>query len=480
MPAITGKDYILRINQLKANIWHEGKKIIGNISEHPTYKGAIKSQAMLYDLQHQEDVKDLMTYFSPQTGDRVGTSFLQPKTKEDLTKRRKMTMEWAKTNGGMLGRSPDYMNTVLMSFAASASILEGKENCFPENLVHFYEQAREQDLSFTHTFINPQVNRSQLYFEDAEEPISATIIDKNKEGLVVKGAKLLATQGGMTDELLVLSPGGITSKANAFAFSVPSDINGLKFITRESFVNGESSFNYPLSSRFEEIDTIVVFDDVVVPWERVFFYDNLEVANSFKNQSAFLPFTLHQVVCRQVVKTKFLLGVAQSIVDTINISEYQHIQEKVTEIIVALETMEALLTKAEWNASIDEFGLMRPELAPLQVASCTYPTVYSKLTEIIQILGSSGMISIPTEKDFNSEIRGDLTKYLQSATKDGKERVQLFRLAWDLTMSAFGTRQTQYERFFFGHPIRLTSELYHSYDKTEYINLIHKFLKSKG
>ncbi|WP_077324464.1 4-hydroxyphenylacetate 3-monooxygenase, oxygenase component [Virgibacillus siamensis] len=477
MPAITGSEYVSRIDQQKANIWCNGEKIKGKVSEHPAFKGVIQTQSAMYDLQHDTDLKDMMTYRSPTTGNIVGASYMQPWTKEDLAKRREMIRSWARMSAGMLGRSPDYLNTILMAFASSAKLLEGKENCFPDHLTAFYEKAKEEDLSFTHTFINPQVNRSELYFELSDEPIAAKIIDENDEGIVVKGARLLATQGGITDEVLVFSPGGILDKANAFAFSIPSNAKGMKFICRESFSGGDSRFNYPLSSRFEEMDTIVVFDNVTVPWERVFFYKNLEVANSFKATSAFLPFTLHQAVCRQTVKAEFILGVAQALIETINISEYQNVQENGAEIIAALKTMEALLTKSETDAQPDEFGLMRPDADSLQAAICIFPKVYPRLTEIVQLLGSSGLITIPTNKDFGSEIRGDLDQYLQSASRNAEDRVKLFRLAWDLTMSPFGTRQTQYERFFFGNPVRLSSQLYFNYEKDSYVDWVSEFLR---
>src|SRR5699024_9095184 len=108
-------------------------------------------------------------------------------------------------------------------------------------------------------------------------------------------------------ELLVITPGGVHEEAHAFAFSIPCDTEGLSFITRESFYLGDSQYNYPLSSRFEEMDTMVVFDGVVIPWDRVFFYKNIGAANSFLGQSAFRPFALHQVLNRRMIKTQFLL-----------------------------------------------------------------------------------------------------------------------------------------------------------------------------
>ena len=480
MGAINGKDYINRLNQLNNEIWYDGEKIEGLLSEHPAFKGLIQSKADLYDLQHDPKIKDEMTFISPVSGELIGLSYLQPKTKEDLIRRRKMIEHWARYSGGIMGRSPDYLNTVLMSFASSVSFLNNKDKCFPNNLQAFYELARENDLSFTHTFITPQVNRSYIYIENTDEPIAAKVIDKNEEGIIIKGARLLATQGGLTDEVLVFSVGKfLFNEDEAFAFSIPSNTKGLKFICRETFIGGQSSFNHPLSSRFEEMDSIVVFDNVLVPWNRVFYYSNAEVAGEFPIQSSFHPFTKHQVLTRQIVKTEFVLGIAELLIETINISEYQHIQEKMSEIIIGLETMKALLEKSENNAKLDEWGYMRPEIFPLQVAGNIFPKIYPRFTEIIQLIGASGMITLPTEKAFHSNIRNDLDFYLQGATKTAEERVKIFRLAWDLTMSSFGTRQTQYERYFFGDPIRLSSELYKKYPKNEYIKVISNFLNLK-
>ncbi|MEH7117319.1 4-hydroxyphenylacetate 3-monooxygenase, oxygenase component [Neobacillus vireti] len=480
MGIINGKDFIERLNKLGNEIWYDGEKIKGDISEHPAFKGILKEKASLYDLQNDPKLKPEMTFMLPGNQEPIGLSYLHPTTKEDLRKRRKMIEQWAKFTHGMMGRSPDYMNTAVMSFAASASILKGKEKCFPENIQSLYERAMKQDLSFTHTFITPQVNRSQGYMELSDQPISARVIDRTEEGLVIKGARLLATQGGLTDEVIVITaPRLFLDPDEAFAFSIPSNTKGLKFICRESFVGGPSDFNHPLSSRYEEMDSIVVFDDVVVPWDRVFYYDNVEAATDFMSRSSFHTFAYHQVLTRQIVKTEFILGVAQLLVQALNVSEYQHIQEKVSEIIIGLETMKALVEKSEMDAEIDEFGSMRPNVTPLQIACNIFPKNYPRFGEIVQLIGASGMVSLPTEEAFHSEIRPDLDQYLQAQRMSAEDRVKLFRLAWDLTMSSFGTRQTHYERYFFGDPIRLSGNLYRSYEPEICVDRIRGFLNLK-
>lgn len=474
MPAINGSTFLKRIRDLQAEVWIDGQKITDPICDHYAFKGVLESKAKLFDLQLK---KDFMTYKSPLTGDQVGVSYLQPETKEDLEKRRLTTQEWAKTSGGMLGRTPDYTNTGIMALGAAWDCFENKDH-FGQNIKRIYEHARENDLTFSHTFVSPQVSRSIGYFDDDNDmPISARIVKTTSDGLIIKGARLLATQGGITDELLVLPIGGNFIEDHfIYAFSIPSNTSGLKFICRESFSYRSSVFDHPLGARFEEMDTIVVFDNVLVPWERVFLYNDYNIFHKMYEESNFYPFLLHQTIARQVVKTEFLLGTAQLIVETIDISGYQHVKEKVSELITGFETMKALLLVSEIEAKQDKRGIMVPSSNSLYAAITTFPKLYPRLIEIIQLLGASGLISIPTENDFNCEVSEDLMHYLQGSSCDGKEKTRLFRLVWDMSTSAFGGRQTLYERFFFGDPVRLNTGFYNSYSKENAMELAKSIL----
>jgi 4-hydroxyphenylacetate 3-monooxygenase len=377
----------------------------------------------------------------------------------------------------MMGRSPDYMNTVVMTFAACAELFG--DTRYSTNMRRFYDYCVGHDISLTHTFIQPQVNRSSVYLENSTktEPIAARVIDRNSEGITIHGARLLATQGGMTDEVLVFPTGSFHfDEAYAYAFSIPSNTPGLKFICREAFSDGSLPFDHPLSSRFEEVDSIVLFDHVRVPWDRVFLCGDTDIASRLYIDSGFLPQQVHQVTARNIVKTEFILGVAQSLVDAINVGEYQHIQSKIAEIIVGLETMKALLTASEVNATVDRWGTMTPDRKPLMAAMGYFPKIYPRFIEIIQQIGASGLVSIPRAADFDSENGPELRKYLQSADRDGYEKVRLFRLAWDLTLSGFAGRQVLYERFFFGDPVRLDSGLFRDYDRSPFTRQVKDFL----
>lgn len=481
MPAKTGQQYIDRIDAAKSNVWIDGQQVQGNVSEHPAFRGVMRSQAALYDMQFDPGKIEIMTYVSPTTGERVGTSFLQPSTREDLEKRRNMIQEWAKFNGGMMGRSPDYINSGMMAYGAAADIFGAQDTMYADNMRQYIEYIRENDLSLTHTLIQPQVNRGVQTHQLSDPYIAARIVRKNDDGVVIRGARLLATQGGITDEIMVF-PSTVLKQSEeenpyAFAFSIPNNTPGLKFICRESFDYGKSPFDHPLGSRFEEMDAIVVFDDVTVPWNRIFALGNTDICNRIYADSNAAVHMTHQVVSKNVAKTEFILGILQLMVETINIGQYQHVQEKMAEVIIALETLKAFLIASEANAKIDRWGVMTPDFGPLNAARNYFPKMYPRFSEIMHLLGASGLMALPNEADFQSVLRTDLDKYLQSANQDAYHRVKLYRLAWDVCMSAFGSRQTLYERFFFGDPVRMAGALYNGYDKQEYVDRVKEFLE---
>lgn len=479
----TGNEYRKRIDNMKKNVWIDGKRLHGKVSRHPAFSGVVNSQAALYDWQNNPARKEKMSFLMPTTNERVSLSFLIPKTKEDLEKRRIMIQEWSQLHYGMLGRSPDYMNTAIMTFAAASQLFDRQKHKFAKNVLRYYEYCCEKDVTLTHSFVEPQVNRSSFFIENEKEPIAARIVDETEDGPVISGARLLATQGVTAEEIVVFPTG--TKKLHpfpedvyAYAFAIPNDTPGLTFVCRESFAEANEEWNAPLSSRFEEMDTIVLFDRVTVPWDRIFIYKDEKLSKQLYVESSFFEHCAHQTLCRTIIKTEFFLGVMQCLIDSICVGEYRHIHEKIAEVTVGLESLKGLLFRSEQEAKKDKWGTMTPAKEPLFAAVQFYPRFYPRMTEIIQQIGASGLVTIPTKADFHSKIGADLDRYLQSCRDRGFERVKLFRLAWDLTMSAFAARQIQYERFFFGDPVRLSTRLYRETDRSSYVQRIKDFLDS--
>ncbi|EZH65220.1 MFS transporter [Bacillaceae bacterium JMAK1] len=479
MPAKTGAQYKERLKEARNNIFIDGSRV-EDPTTHPAFKNVIQSMANLYDLQY--DQQDELLYTSPTTGAPVGMTFLQPTSIDDLIRRRNAIQAWARTSGGMMGRSPDYLNAEVMAMGMNNELFKEADPMFADNARAYYEYARENDISLTHTLIHPQVNREKAQHEQKDANMALHLVEKKSDGIIVDGVRLLATQGGITDEILVfpstVKPAGELDDPYSLAFVVPNNTEGLSFISRESFDQDKSTYDHPLSSRFEEGDAIVHFDNVFVPWEKVFVCGNSSICNrTFKDTNAVVHMS-HQVVAKNVIKTEFLLGTVLNIMDSIGIDGFQHVKDKGTEIMLTLETMKSHLYRSEQNATLDRSGTMTPDFEALNAARNYYPRVYPRLVEILRILGASGLMGIPSEADFQSpEIGMIVNRALQSKNLQGYERVQLFRLAWDMTLSAFGSRQMHYEYYFFGDPIKMGMAYFDQYDKEPYKQYVQDFLQ---
>ena len=478
MGAKTGAEYISRIDKRNQNVWISGKKVEGKISEHIAFKNVIRSVADLYDMQFERALLHDMTYIENE--ERFGTSFFIPKTVHDLIKRRRMMKIWADFSGGMMGRSPDFLNSAVMAMGQAASYFAKNGDRFADNIKAYYEFARKNDISLTHTLINPQLNRGESVNKSKDPYVAARVIDKTSEGIVIQGARMLATQGPITDEILVfpstLIKGTEENNQYSFAFAIPCDTPGLRFICRESFDYGYSHYDHPLGSRFEEMDAIVIFDNVLVPWDRVFLLENVQLCNNLYFETHAIHHMTYQVLQKNLAKAEFLLGIIENIIDAIGIGKFQHVQEKAAEVILAVETLKAFIRASEADAEVDEFGVMTPAWSPLNAARNIFPKTYPRLVEIIQLLGASGLMAIPSEADLKSDVGPEIHRYLAGRNITAEERLRLFRLAWDASLSAFGSRQVQYERYFFGDPVRMLSALYQSYDKQPALDLVAEFL----
>jgi 4-hydroxyphenylacetate 3-monooxygenase len=478
MPARSGNQVLSHLQKNPPNLWVNGE-LVADPTTHPHTANMTRSLAALYELQHRPDLVDTMTFASPTTGNRVGMSFIVPETREDLERRSAMNRVWATTTLGFMGRTPDYMNANLMGAGTAPEYFEQCDPRFGRHITQYFEMVRENDLALTHALTNPQVDRSRSVADLDDKFIALGMVRETSDGIIVRGARMLATLP-ISDEILIFPStvvkGGDEMKPYALAFAVANDTPGLSFLCREPLDVGRSHADHPLGSRFDEMDAMVVFDDVLVPWERVFLMDNVELANKAYAETGAVLQMAHQVVNLKIAKTETFLGVAQAIVDMIGTGAAPNVQEMIAEIIINLEVMKALKVACEAGATKNRYGVMTPLRGPLDAARNWYPTVYQRQVEILQLLGSSGMIMIPTEADRKGARGGDIAKYLQGAGGSAVDRLKLFRLAWDMTISGFGARQSLYERFFFGEPGRMKQALYGIYDRSEMVDRVKAFV----
>jgi 4-hydroxyphenylacetate 3-monooxygenase len=454
-----GEQVLQRLRDRAPAIWYRGEQV-EDVTMHPALRGGAATLAHLYDLQWKH--AEVCLYDSPATGRKVARSFMMPKTHVELHGITRAMQVWTNHTHGMMGRSPDYINRAMTGYAAGAPFLAEAGARFGANALRYYEYLRENDLCLTHTLIPPQANRAASAAKQADPFLAARVKEETSAGVVIRGCRMLATLP-ISDEIMVFPSTLLKSPQDdapyAFGFAIPNDTPGLRFICRESVDYGRSHYDHPLGSRFEEMDAVVVFDDVLVPWERMFLYRDVARCNEAYARTGAVVHMAHQVVVKNVAKCEFMLGLAHLLVNTIGAEIFQHIHEKLAELWVNLETMKALLRAAEVDASLDEWGVMRPAWNPLDAARNLFPRLYPRMVEIIQQIGASGLVAMPTEQDVKGPLVEDIRKYYQAARAEAHDRIPLFRLAWDAALSAFGTRQVLYERFFFGDPVRMAGAL---------------------
>jgi len=401
-------------------------------------------------------------------------AYQMPKSAEDVKARGRAYYEWAKWSNGMFGRTPDYKNASLMSFASATSFLnQGVKgqggDAMAKNMVDFYNFARKNDKVLTHTLVNPSVNFQQAASGKFSDKVALQVVKETDAGVIVNGARLLATLGPFADEIEVFPSTVLRASDDnipfAFAFALPIATPGLKLICRDSYDEGKSHFDAPLASRYEEMDAVVIFENVLVPWERIFLYGQPELCNQAFGATNAVVHMMHQVACGKLAKSEFITGILCSIAKATGRDKDLYTKGLIAEVMQMTETVRALLHSAESQAHEDEHGNFIPLRGPLETSRNLYPRMYPRMIEIMQLLGSSSLMATPAEADFSNEMAHDVAQYFQLTNLESKDRVALYRLAHDVAISGFGTRQALYERFFFGPPALMASAYYDLYDK---------------
>jgi 4-hydroxyphenylacetate 3-monooxygenase len=478
MAARTGAEYLERLGQTRPVVEINGERVDGPVCEHPALAAVARSYAELYDLQHDPALRDVLTYESPDGGERHGTSFMVPRTPADLARRRAAFRAWADHSLGTLGRTGDYLNSAVMALSQAGPWFAQADPRFAENISAYYRRVRDRDLLLTHTLIPPQANRAAGPGQQVDgRALGAHVVTQDDSGIVIRGARMLATIGPIADELLVFPStvlrGTPEDEPYSFAFAINCDAPGLRFICRENLDYGRG---HPLGGRFDEIDAVVVFDDVHVDWERVFMLGRPELCNGFYTDTSAVVHMTHQVTARTTAKAEAFLGLLSLIADAIGIEQFTHIQEDLAEVVTIVGTLHGLVRAAEADAATNAFGVLTPAWEPLNTARNWFPRVSQRLPEIVRKFGASGLMAIPTEADIEGSAGPDIETYLQSAALPGPERVRLFRLAWDLSASAFAGRQSLYEYYFFGDPVRMAGALLKATDRQPYVDRVRAFL----
>ena len=474
----TGAQYLDSLRDGR-DVWMHGRQV-ADVTKEPGLGRGARTLADFIDRQREPELLDKLTFV--ENGERHPMSFLLPRKAEDVRRRGAAFYEWAKWSNGMFGRTPDYKNASVAAFAGAAEFLNenGGPVDFAANMRTYYEEARSRDYVLTHTLVNPQFNAELARQGRSSPEVALKAVKETDAGIVVNGARLLATLGPLANEIEVF-PSTLLKASDenapfAFAFTLPINTPGLRMICRDTYDAGKSEFDAPLASRFEEMDAVVIFDNVLVPWERVFMYRDPLLCNRAFAETNAVVHMMHQVACGKLAKAEFIVGLLCAMAKASGKDRDMNVKGQIAQAMWIAETVRALLFSAEQQPERDQWGLHIPKRRPLDTSRNLFPRLYPKLIETVHMLGSSSLVATPCEADFGNDIADDVERYFQQVNLESRDRVALFRLAHDVAVSGFGNRQVLYERFFFGPQNVMASIYYDLYDKDEMMDRVSGLL----
>ena len=268
---------------------------------------------------------------------------------------------------------------------------------------------------------------------------------------------MLGTGSIMSDYVLVtvilpLRPG---DEDYAISCVVPTGAPGLKLYPRRPYALGSTSiFDYPLSSRLDETDSLVVFDDVFVSWEDVFIYKNIELTAGQFSVTAAHVLGNTQSHIRSWAKLQFLVGLVKRCMDLSGRSTNSEIIGQLGDLATRVSLIEGMILGAEAAAAPDQFGVMRPKDSLLYASQVFQQAMYPALLNQIRGLMGGSVIQLPATVGElrTTDSAADIERYVRWPGAKGAERVKLLKLLWDALGSEFGSRHLQYEMFYAGEP----------------------------
>jgi 4-hydroxyphenylacetate 3-monooxygenase len=455
-----------------------------NHVDHPAFKKSILSAATMYEYQAQPENLEKMTFTSPKTGDRVSRMWQLPTSYAELVERRKALESWANLSCGFFGRSPDHVASVISGMYMGLDLFKQHGEKRARALSDYYEYARDRDLYLTYVIINPQADRSKSASEQADEFLVCGVVDEDHEGITIKGAKMLGTGCPMSNEVLVaaIQPLKAGDEKYSFTAMVPLNAKGVKLLSRKSFEGSAvSQFDNPLASSFDENDSVLYFDEVKVPWERVFVHNDVKMAADQWHAIPTHVYQNYQCQVRLMVKMRFLLGLARKITETNGVIGFPPVKETLGQMAAEVSMVEGMVEAMEVSGAM--YGkYFLPNNKRLYSANVLTQQLYPKFVHTLRELAGGGMIMLPSSAaDFaNPEIAGYIDKTQRSPATDSLGRVKLFKLAWDAVGSEFGSRHLQYEMFYSGANMVTRGHAFRAHDWEKGVGMVDNFMAGYG
>jgi len=476
----TGQDHLASLRDGR-DVFINGARV-ADVTVHKAFRNSVRSAAALYDFQSRPDKIGAMTFVSPDTGRRVNRCWQLPGSYAELLDRRRALEAWAELHFGFMGRSPDHVASCIGGMFMGLDLFEAYDRKRAKAVRDYYGFARDNDLFLTYVIINPQADRSKPAHAQTDPGLAAAVVDEDTAGLTIRGAKMLATSSVMANEVFVtciqpLVPG---DEKQAVSFAVPMNVKGLRVLSRKSYEESAvSGFDNPLSSRFDENDAVLYFDDVKVPWERVFVNQNIDMTLKQFHATPAHVYQNYQCQIRLLVKMRFLAGLAHRIAEANGVVGFPQVRDALGQIAAEVGLVDGLLHGMEAKGS--QVGAYYvPDRHLLYSAQALTQQLYPKVITTIRDLAGGGLIMLPSSiADFDDPmLAGLIHKTQKSPAFAPEERVKFFKLAWDALGSEFASRHVQYEMFYAGASFVTRGHSYRTFDWATCKGMVERLMAS--
>ncbi|MGW0083032.1 4-hydroxyphenylacetate 3-hydroxylase family protein [Streptomyces sp. NPDC003393] len=444
----TGKDYLAALNDGR-KVW-VGDELIDNVATHPKTRAYAQRIAEFYDLHHRPDLADVMTFVDDE-GRRRSMMWFQHRSKDDLRrKRRYIETVLRELGGGSTPRTPDVNNYVLITYVddpepwSSQSVgTDGRD--LTEGIIDFWNLVRDGDLNTTPAFVDPQTDRSRESAQ-AESP-ALRVVATSEEGITVRGVKAISTGAAFGDwiHIGVFFRPGIQSEQVIFG-AVPTNAPGVTVICRESNVRDGEEQEHPLASQGDELDAVLLFEDVFIPWNRVFHIGNPKHASLYPQRV--FDWLHYQALVRQMVRAELMLGLALLITEHIGTYQLPPVQTRLAKFAEFHQTLKAHVVASEEEGFTTPGGLYKPNVLMFDFGRAFYlENVGTMVNEIIDLAGRASLI-FPTEGQWQRPELGPWLRALQTGPVGRPhDRMKISRVIRDLFLSDWGNRIAVFENF---------------------------------
>ena len=472
----TGDDYADSLG--KRHVYINGE-LISDVRNSRYFKGIIDTLKEMYDFAYKPENH---MQFKTSWGTSGNKTFMIPENQDQLKERHNAIAKWAEISMGFVGRSPDHVGSFFAGFAANPAIFDRGTKKFSKNVLKHYRRLVDNDLYLSYSIIPPQVDRSKKAHELPDTHIQVSLVEERDDGIVVRGSQMLGTGAAVADELFVscIPPLGEGDEDYALSFVVPVGARGLKLYCRPPYGFDRSSvFDYPMSTRFDESDAIVVFDDVFIPWSDVFVFRDVKLLQAQFFETPAHIYGNNQAQIRLAVKLRFIAGLAAKVARMNGTDRIQGVLERLGELASISSMVEGMCIASESSGSMREYGSFVPNPRFLYGPMGLQAEIYPRAVGILKELSGAGVLQLPSSiKELeNPETRPDMDKYVRSSKSDSVERIKLFRLVWDVIGSEFAGRHLQYEMFYAGAPYVSRMYAYRNFDYNSAIEDAERFMQ---